>query len=427
MKNFYKINRTKSSTQYFFILLLILINSKAPSFIGNNIFILSVFIFSAITFKLQGHSIDKIIYKIIVVYFIINFLSYLYNNTAFDYITFFGYILQILTSYFIIKIIGFDFFRKLEKVIFILTFISLPIYFLEQFFRSEFYSLSPFLNFMTGEEQQELGGWYVFIYMFSAWGNGRNSGFMWEPGAFALMIIIGIILHYFTNNALNKRRILIYIISLISTFSTMGYIVFLILFATYILQKQISFYWFLLFPILILTTIYVEKLPFIGPELQEHYEQANTLKEKTLNNNVEIVKTNRLGYILIVINETVKWPLGYGNVKNKHFLSNFDTNLVMGASTFGHILYMWGWLGIYFWIRSTFLFFNLISSNRLNKISLILLTTAIILAFSSNPLPKSPILIIMVLAPYIFKYLKYSKIQLDNIYGKESEFISTHT
>lgn len=403
--------KTKNKINTFLVLLIILINSKTANFLGSDIFILGVFLFSGIVFKLKKHSVDKFIIKIILFYIFINILSFFYNKTSFDYITFLGYILQILSSYFMIKIIGFDFFKKLEKIIFTLTLISLPLYFLEQLFRSEFISLSPFLNFITGEEQKEFGGWYIFVYMFSAWGRGRNSGFMWEPGAFALMIILGLILHYFLNNGkLNTKRFSFYIISLITTFSTMGYVVFLLLFATYIVQKKISFYWFVLFPFLIIILIYMTELPFIGQELKIHYESSGIFKEKTINE-TEIIKLNRLGFINIAIKESFKWPFGFGNIKSRRFISEFDTDKLIGASSFGQILFMWGWLGIYFWIKSTYLFIKTISINKLNKIGLFLLTAAIILAFSSNPLPKSPILMIIIYTPYIFKYLRIPNYQ----------------
>lgn len=53
----------------------------------------------------------------------------------------------------------------------------------------------------------------------------RNFGIAWEPGAFALLLCIAVFCSVFCYEVINKKRILIYSIAIITTFSTMGYIV----------------------------------------------------------------------------------------------------------------------------------------------------------------------------------------------------------
>lgn len=53
----------------------------------------------------------------------------------------------------------------------------------------------------------------------------RNYGITWEPGAFALLLCIAIFCQIVGYKTMNKRKVIINILAVITTFSTMGYIV----------------------------------------------------------------------------------------------------------------------------------------------------------------------------------------------------------
>lgn len=60
----------------------------------------------------------------------------------------------------------------------------------------------------------------------------RNYGIAWEPGAFALLLCLAIYGQIVGYSSLNKHKIIINILALITTFSTMGYAVFAIIMIT---------------------------------------------------------------------------------------------------------------------------------------------------------------------------------------------------
>lgn len=64
-----------------------------------------------------------------------------------------------------------------------------------------------------------------FAVMPTGMGIIRNYGITWEPGAFALLICIAIYCQIVGYKTLNRKRIIINIIALITTFSTMGFVV----------------------------------------------------------------------------------------------------------------------------------------------------------------------------------------------------------
>lgn len=96
----------------------------------------------------------------------------------------------------------------------------------------------------------------------------RNCGFCWEPGRYSCFLIIALFLYYI-KYGFSKRTTSFYIlmISILSTFSTTGYIV-LGFFLVYHFLKKKTFnpiYWILL----VVLFIWVWSLPFMSEKIQE--------------------------------------------------------------------------------------------------------------------------------------------------------------
>lgn len=120
---------------------------------------------------------------------------------------------------------------------------------------------------------------YNFQYNFilDAVGINRNCGPFWEPGMFAVFLIIGL----FFNIFISKRKIvgfsnLILLGALITTFSTGGFIVALFLFIYYIINKGITFTNVAIFiPITIIVVNIVMNLEYIGDKTLFQFENAS--------------------------------------------------------------------------------------------------------------------------------------------------------
>ena len=84
----------------------------------------------------------------------------------------------------------------------------------------------------------------------------RNYGLFWEPGAFQIFLNLALIFEMFFINTPRKSKIIVYIITIITTFSTTGYIVLtLILISYFIRSKKIKIKWVLILIILIVLII----------------------------------------------------------------------------------------------------------------------------------------------------------------------------
>ncbi len=129
----------------------------------------------------------------------------------------------------------------------------------------------------------EGGGRNFIIYNFQynlildAVGINRNCGPFWEPGMFAVFLIIGL----FFNIFILKRKFIgisniILIGALVTTFSTGGFIVALFLFLYYIINKGITFTNVAIFiPITIIVVNIVMNLEYIGDKTIFQLENAS--------------------------------------------------------------------------------------------------------------------------------------------------------
>lgn len=66
----------------------------------------------------------------------------------------------------------------------------------------------------------------------------RSNGIFWEPGVFQLYLNLMIALQLFGKERINYIRVLVYVVGVIITFSTAGYVVLLFLFLLYVLASE---------------------------------------------------------------------------------------------------------------------------------------------------------------------------------------------
>ena len=68
----------------------------------------------------------------------------------------------------------------------------------------------------------------------------RNCGFTWEPGGFACFLILAIIINLASNKfKIRNKSLMILILSLITTFSTTGYMAFAFIMIWYLFNTEL--------------------------------------------------------------------------------------------------------------------------------------------------------------------------------------------
>jgi hypothetical protein len=393
--------KKKFDLQFILITLFILYTSYGSTWVMNDAVTACVFLFVFLAFVFTRQHFDSTIILVIAVWLLINFLSANFINTheEFSYISLIGVTIRIVMPYMIVKICGINFFDRLIKYVYVLAIISLILFGLQTLNKGIFYAMAPTLNFMTQEVQHDAGGWYIFIYMFSAWASDRNCGFAWEPGAYACVLVFLLCYQLVKNRFQLDKYVSVFLISLITTFSTSGYLcMFLILIALFLYKDKRELhpaYFLGLIVFIIFSFFFFQTSEFMEKKIIRYYE--NQKNEYTLDTGQE--RINRVEEFNRGLEQSLEWPLGNG-VLTSEFRKNKYGNAV-GPNSLSSILTQWGWLGLIGFLLTTIYFYNFFAK-RLVVSCLLTLSCCIVLY--SNPFMMR--YLVYAIMFYYFLYIK---------------------
>lgn len=199
--------------------------------------------------------------------------------------------LSILGLYMIARILRGSFIKTFVTIIFIISLYSTVIYLLclnKSVFDFFYNTLSSHSSLYVERAVFDQGGKNFIIYNFVSvmplqsinfW---RNCGPFWEPGMFAVYIILALFFNIFVEKQSIRWCNLVLIIALITTFSTGGFMAGLLLIVFYILKIRLkSFVNVLLIPLLVVGIYSVLQLDYIGEKTQMQYDTAEVGSDKS--------------------------------------------------------------------------------------------------------------------------------------------------
>jgi hypothetical protein len=233
---------------------------------------------------------------------------------GFNFRTFSGTYIRLLLAYSVVVIVRADFFRFYANVVYKLGALSLVLYVLSFIPGVESFYLDVLAQIVPGVAEEE--GFYqthpnmvLFTFHESLFSEHRNSGPFWEPGAFAVFLIIALIFNHPYSKKLTEKKNLVLIICLLTTLSTAGYVA-LFLFILYVnvelLRKNV---------------LYIVTLIVAAVGVYFFYERSPFLKEK-ISKNIELADettTSRFGSALADFNSFKESPwVGWGRAGAKH-------------------------------------------------------------------------------------------------------------
>ena len=123
-----------------------------------------------------------------------------------------------------------DFIRKFANVIYFLCYFSIIVYFIYMIVPDVVELLPDVYNTNNIKAENAL---FSTIY---GGVNARNQSIFWEPGAFQTYIVLALLIEMFYLNGISKKRMIIYATTMLTTFSTAGYITALFVVYTYVTQ-----------------------------------------------------------------------------------------------------------------------------------------------------------------------------------------------
>ena len=180
--------------------------------------------------------------------------------------------------YFIASIVHKRFVKIYVNVMYIISIISLTIYLLclnDTLFQYLYYSIAPYFTSLNVDSAKiEGGGVNILIYNFqndyliSSLGLRRICGPFWEPGMFAVFIIVALFFHNFLEKQKGRWINFILIFALVTTLSTGGYVAGLVLLLMKVLRKEDSaFRKVITISVFSIITYYVYDLEFMEEKI----------------------------------------------------------------------------------------------------------------------------------------------------------------
>ena len=319
--------------------------------------------------------IDPLFHKFTILFLIVSVYLYL-TLPYFDFlITGYNY-LKFLYAYLSIKIIGFNFFKYIIKIAYYGSIISFPFYIFQLLNYDLAFEIVGFVqnsfDFLSWRNHQMANNIFFTIN-----GDGalRNSGFMWEPKGFASFIVVATIFRLFLNNlVLFDKKIIVFILAIVSTFSTTGILSLFLIILFYFINKK-SIVLLFAFPIFIIfsyniffkSEIFYKKILY-EISLQDEYKTL-LIKDDFES---DVYSLGRTGSLLVDFNDFIKRPIfGYGFTKENRTQSSYVK--LVRVNGFSDLLAIYG-LGIILFFNRYYIFLKLLNIKKYKFLGIILLT-----------------------------------------------------
>jgi hypothetical protein len=118
----------------------------------------------------------------------------------------------------------------------------------------------------------------------SSFGLYRNSGAFHEPGAYGVFLNLAIVINTFITGKLFDRKNLVFIICLMTTFSTAGYITFFVIIIAYLMQLKINIgiKWFAVISFFLVSFTIYQNEDFLQAKVQEQLADQTYVAKNNL-------------------------------------------------------------------------------------------------------------------------------------------------
>lgn len=185
----------------------------------------------------------------------------------------------------------------------------------------------------------------------------RNCGFAWEPGGFAVMLALAIFINlfFYDSSDTGKFRFWVLFSALISSQSTTGYTMLLVILAFYFYNRQKKLI-VVLWPLALAFVILVFSLPFMSDKIVSLIDETGNIDymvERSIGRE-ESIQPQRFASFVISFRDFIDNPvLGLGGVNEARWTYKIGAN-VSSITGIGNLLAQYGIVGFLFFIISSF-------------------------------------------------------------------------
>lgn len=270
------------------------------------------------------------------------------------------YLISFWIAYITITTLKSRFFIIFEEIMYYLCIISLFFWSFQQLIPDQLNNLIDSLEFSepgSGNVKSNIIFFTIndvtvvadYVINFGSINLFRNSGFAWEPGAFATFIVLALYIHFIKIkfNKLINKRFLVYLGALITTFSTTGYGIFIVLIMMYTYNQHAKYRAIYLIVSAIIG-VYVLSLSFMSDKIIDlSVDDSRELIESSVNNNVKY-SPQRITSFLIDFKDFLNNPiLGYGGHDEEMWTAKLGAEIAT-ISGIGKVFARFGIVGAVF-------------------------------------------------------------------------------
>ncbi|MFN5621806.1 MAG: O-antigen ligase family protein [Flavobacteriales bacterium] len=331
--------------------------------------------------------------------------NYFFTVTTFDLKIYAKLLALCISVIFMIQLTGSHFLTTLQKITIALCVLSWPFYLWQIIHVSSLTSFGTSVQqwlpwIRIGRIYQDTQAINILIHTIETTENFRNSGAFWEPGGFASFLNLALVLHLIQNNFRFDRHTRIILLTLLTTFSTTGYVVlFLILVFTManriagkITPAKLAIRLFLIITLGLLFFYIFYAIPIFREKIDNQISAQQILIGDIDFDNPNYSSLGRFGSMIVDLRSVQDRPLFGRGYSDTEFRSQFENyNFTNGLTSFiGHFgLVGFAWLLISTYASGKSIFRQYNSQARFPVfITLIVLTIAF-----SNPILLTPLLL----------------------------------
>lgn len=380
----------KSDFNCYFNTFLLIGLGGMPFFTTGYLWNLYVFIYASAAFILKKYEIDNsFVFYIIFVTVVIIFQAFIFKFLPLK--TTLGIYVTFINAYFLLKLIGKDFFRYFVDIIYWLTIVSfvffVPSLLFPDFEKLLLENIAPFFQQQASRHGYGYNPNFIIYtintgitqgysdYSMSILG-GRNPAAFYEAGGFGVYAVTALLFNFIVSKQIFNKKGVVIILGVFSTFSTASYIaVFVTIISGLTILKGKSSKMLLLPAALVAFWMLFSTYEFLGKKIDENYQQSIDIGSYYYGSK------NRFVSFVFDLYDIQKYPLTGRGVNEETRFQDFsgfnrDTHRNNGISDFavkfGLPFFVFYFVNIYFSFKAA----N--KKYKINKNSFALLSTAII-------------------------------------------------
>lgn len=348
---------TALSVKNIFFLCCVFYSGGAISFYGSIIGYILLLIFTFFTlyyYKVKISNQLILVLSVWTVYILLLMISL--GDYVLSFNLFCKWVVHIFASYTLIKLFKIRFFLKYERIVVILSIISLLFWVWRIISEGTLLSFASVFNIgeTANNKFRNSSFYYLIIYTVEIFNSSetflpRNYGFCMEPGVFSCWIVIALFLNIMRTDFRLKCNypFFILLVTLLTTQSTTGIVTFGVLCLFYFIcnKKLGSKRFLILLPLSVLLVVFFINASFLFPKIRNMFNDAQYIEED-LDRGANW-SAGRIGGLYIGWKDLQAYPLlGKGSRTDRSYAYKGDSEMV-NTNGFAGIMSNYGLFGLF--------------------------------------------------------------------------------